>query len=661
MALLIIFLVLFISSNSENLIFELRNPLTWWTKQKYGCENVSFQGKYYICEKNQSYAATKRLLLISKFDSLIKSSFIEKKNFYNVRFGFNDPDYRIQSLYSGEVAPEDSRPQFSHNLINIWGKNITGAGIVIGVVDDGVDVNHIDLSQNYDKNLSFNFVENNNNPNTLEDVHGTKCIGLISSVANNSICGVGIAFGAKFAALKILSSSTGHVLDSVESRAFMHKNDNISIYSMSWGPVDDGKSMSKPHALSTNAIKKGAKYGRNGLGSIFVWSSGNGGRNFDFCGYDGYLQQSDVFVVGSADRYGNMPPYAERCTALLTATLSNSDNFPDGKIYTTTPGNGCGRYHTGTSVSAPVLSGIIALLLQVRKDLSRRIIHDMIIQSSDQIDPTPIKNSAGYLYSLNFGFGLINPEKLIRNAFNSKYKSFPKSSSCKTKIFEDGMRARFGGTIYSRIYTTGCMRTISQVDILEVVLVTITLEASYRGAITAFLTSPDKTRVPILEPRKLDESDQGLKDWDIKVMAFYGEHANGIWDLEVEIEAPDNAKLVHWGLTFFGHVLATNESYTRHLATINKVCKEENYKKDSSLIDWCFKNMGKPQRSNGFGVDMFSFRDGHFVFGANPLQTGQEGKITLTMLLVVPLILLLGIFIYRRRRYFRLKYKLLRS
>ena len=92
---------------------------------------------------------------------------------------------------------------------------ITGKGVTVAILDDGVDYLHPDLAPNYDPKSSWDFSGNDPYPfprwtsngfnrfgvlnilsdsNYFFDSHGTRCAGEISAVADNGICGVGIAF-----------------------------------------------------------------------------------------------------------------------------------------------------------------------------------------------------------------------------------------------------------------------------------------------------------------------------------------------------------------------------------------------------------------------------------------------------------------------------------
>lgn len=63
--------------------------------------------------------------------------------------------------------------------------------------------------------------------------------------------------------------------------------------------------------------------GRNRLGSIFVWASGNGGRDGDSCNCDGYTNSIHTLSISSATEHGLVPWYSEACSSTLAATYSS--------------------------------------------------------------------------------------------------------------------------------------------------------------------------------------------------------------------------------------------------------------------------------------------------------------------------------------------------
>ena len=113
-----------------------------------------------------------------------------------------------------------------------------------------------------------------------------------------------------------------HILvsDAVEARSLSFNPDHVDIYSSSWGPNDDGKTVDGPGKLATRAFKNGITRGRDGKGSIFVWASGNGGRYKDNCNCDGYATSIYTITISSTSESGQIPWYSEACSSTLATT-----------------------------------------------------------------------------------------------------------------------------------------------------------------------------------------------------------------------------------------------------------------------------------------------------------------------------------------------------
>jgi hypothetical protein len=126
----------------------------------------------------------------------------------------------------------------------VWSLGYTGVGVVVAVVDDGVEGLNKDLEQNFNRNDSYDVFRNKNDPTPLHatDIHGTAAAGVIAAVSND-VCGVGVAPNASIAGLRLLG---GRVTDHLEANALSYHTDQIDIFSASWGPSDDGKRIEGP-------------------------------------------------------------------------------------------------------------------------------------------------------------------------------------------------------------------------------------------------------------------------------------------------------------------------------------------------------------------------------------------------------------------------------
>lgn len=138
----------------------------------------------------------------------------------------------------------------------------------------------------------------------------------------NDVCGVGIAYESKVAGVRILS---GDLTDADEAAALNFGYQNVSIYSCSWGPPDDGRTMEGPSLLIRKAMLNGINKGRDGKGSIFVFASGNGAAHNDQCNFDGYTNSIYSVTVSAVDYQGMHPYYSEPCAANMVVAYSSGN------------------------------------------------------------------------------------------------------------------------------------------------------------------------------------------------------------------------------------------------------------------------------------------------------------------------------------------------
>ncbi|KII73767.1 Neuroendocrine convertase 1 [Thelohanellus kitauei] len=567
---------------------------------KYSCVSItridgfedpeagSMSSAYYVCERNSTRISDKHIFALSKGDYKIHKVFVDTEIHISASMLVDDPDFKRQSLYWSQQENEAEEPGLFHNFPKLWDKNITGKGIVIVVVDDGVDINHVELKRNYIPRVSYNFVEKNNDPHNVTDSHGTRCIGLISSQAKNTKCGIGAAYQAQFGAIRLFSKKRKGIYDSEMAQAVAYKSQRVHVYSMSWSTVDDGKRVAKPLEITAGALKRATAHGRQGKGSIFVWATGNGGHHSDHCGYNGFIQTLEVLGVSSTTRRGEKTWYGEKCSAILASCISGFDGSEKNKIFSTLPNDKCGKSISGTSVCPPIFSAAIALLLQVKHDLTWRDIQDLIIRSSLQIDGEATGNSAGLRFSFNFGFGILQPDKLVELATSPSYRRLSPQKTCRTPTFQPNLECDGRCVIHSTIFTSGCLGQVSVLDIIEVVIITLSIDSSLRGSLKVTLTSPTGTSVPLLEPRRLDTSKEALKEWDIKVLSTYDERVSGEWKMDIDVPAGVKTKLISWGMTLHGRYETKNSNNKKKSQTVT--CEESNDAQNTETQKLCRKS-----------------------------------------------------------------------
>ena len=207
---------------------------------------------------------------------------------------------------------------------------------------------------------------------------------------NNSECIVGVSPDASIGGIRLLD---GPVTDLKESLSLSYNSENVDIYSSSWGPDDDGQTLDGPRELAQAVLKKGAEHGRHGLGNIFVWASGNGGKYFDSCAADGYCNSIYTITIASTTQFESYPWYSEKCASILT-TVYSSGYENEAKIMTTDLGGQCSDKHTGTSAAAPVAAGVVALILEANSKLTWRDVQHIIVETSV---PGPLLGTGKFL------------------------------------------------------------------------------------------------------------------------------------------------------------------------------------------------------------------------------------------------------------------------
>ncbi|XP_076390926.1 furin-like protease 1 isoform X3 [Megachile rotundata] len=436
------------------------------------------------------------------------------------------------------------------NVQEAWAEGITGHGVVVTILDDGLEKNHPDLYMNYDPQASYDVNNHDEDPMPRYDVldsnrHGTRCAGEVAATANNSICAVGVAFGAGVGGVRMLD---GDVTDAVEARSLSLNPQHIDIYSASWGPDDDGKTVDGPGELATRAFIEGITKGRNGKGSIFVWASGNGGRDHDNCNCDGYTNSIWTLSISSATENGQVPWYSEACSSTLATTYS-SGSTGEKQVVTTDLHRLCTSSHTGTSASAPLAAGICALALEANKELTWRDMQHIVVRTAKPANLKAldwVTNGVGRNVSHSFGYGLMDAAAMVRLA--RKWRTVPEQHKCEVSAPHMGRPIPPKSQLTLELHVKEC----SGVNFLEHVQAKVSLMASRRGDLQIQLTSPQGTKSVLLAKRPHDVSKAGFNQWPFMSVHTWGERPHGTWKLEIHNEGRYQDTLAEFKLVFYG-------------------------------------------------------------------------------------------------------------
>ena len=438
------------------------------------------------------------------------------------------------------------------NVTGVWMQGITGKNATVCIIDDGLDMASLDLGPNYMPEGSFDFNDRGPipKPRLAEDRHGTRCAGEIAAVKND-VCGIGVAYDSKISGIRILSKP---ISDVDEAEAVNFKTDINQIYSCSWGPPDDGRTMDGPGILIRKAFITAIQKGRQGLGTIYVLAAGNGAANDDNCNFDGYANSLYTITVGAIDKKNQHPYYSEKCSAQLFVTYSSGSG---DSIHTTDVGRDvCTSSHGGTSAAGPLAAGVYALVLSLRPELSWRDVQYLGVMAAVpfyDVESDWQDTAIGKKYSHQFGYGKLDAYGMVEMAkdwtpVKPQAWYFTKCIYPKKEIPQ--------GDIGIAVHWDVTEADLKKANIarLEHVQVLMNVDHTRRGDLSVELHSPSGVISHLATARRSDNAKLGYRDWQFMSVAHWGEKGVGRWTIIVKDSKVDENKgtFQNWQLRLWG-------------------------------------------------------------------------------------------------------------
>ena len=517
------------------------------------------------------------------------------------------------------------------NVDTAISSGITGSGVTVAVLDEGLELAHEDLLGNI-VNGSWDFANSDYDPtrSANDGDHGTSVAGIIASQGWNKKGGRGVAPNASLIGYNYLESqSLSNQLKAWGSNPPVAVD--VDVYNMSYGSGygkdgngDPNTTFSLPSFLSDaygDGLVSGVTNLRGGKGAVYVMSSGNDFKTSatSNCGtnlactemlIDDYNGTPYIIQVGALDADAVKTSYSTPGPGLWVsafggergydaAYVSGFSSGSDRPAIMTTDQSGCtngyvgvnsGRAFSynafdddsgsnvennecsytsrfnGTSSAAPMVSGVVALMLEANPDLTWRDVKHILASTADQVDVSRSydyrtltqyeweTNSAGYKFHNWYGFGKVDAAEAVTTA-----KSYTANS--RGTFVDSGYES--SGTISVTINDNGTATTssisvtapVGSNDYVEHVTVDVQFSHAVPKSVGLRLQSPDGTLVNIMQPMTNIGTNPSAVLFSIGVNSLYGESMEGTWSLGVHDYIVDSTSgtLVKWRIKIYGN------------------------------------------------------------------------------------------------------------
>ncbi|CAM9939838.1 unnamed protein product [Chrysoparadoxa australica] len=527
------------------------------------------------------------------------------------------------------------------NIEEAYRTNITGVGVTVAVSDSGLDLTHTDIDDNL-FNLHKNYFLSSPylgspQPRTRNGDHGTSVAGIIAAEGWNSLGVRGVAPGALVSGFRYIGSAgdTARVLDQASGP--------YSIFNYSYGYAFTNYVFSWDDTYEDHVLDMFLNTGRNGKGAVYVKAAGNSyaecnyfdssyykieGLNLCFA-HNANVDQDNVImpmiVVGALNADGQKSSYSSTGSSLWISAFGGEygDDKPailtidqagcangysrtgisgtDFETGTRSLNSDCDYTHTfnGTSSAAPMISGIVALMLEANPALTARDVKHILASTAEVVNDSSftgriphidgdffdlvghtyeqgwVQNAAGYYFHNHFCFGKVNGDAAVTMAKN--YTSALGTLYVMNNNFEDATYKTSPNSAIPDANPTGLSSYMYVNDSLTIehVQVQVNITHGRPGDLGIELTSPSGTKSILMNINNalLIPDDSGgspvwvadLTDFVMASNAFYGENSRGIWTLKVidglsgstgtefDDASSQTGTLVDWSINISGH------------------------------------------------------------------------------------------------------------
>lgn len=457
----------------------------------------------------------------------------------------NDPLFSKQ-WHLANTGQQSGVAGMDINVTSVW-PAIDGSGVNIGIVDDSLQITHPDISPNAapDGHYDWNGGDTDPSPDVTQDDHGTAVGGLAAARGDNGIGVSGVAPKATLYGLRLIAEATTSQQD---ADAMLWKNDVIQVKNNSWGPSDyTPQTLDPASTLWKSAVANGTANGRGGLGTVYVWSAGNGKDLGDQGAKDGYSTNINVLPVAAVDNTGVSAYFSEGGAhvvvsapgdsnpGIVTTDLVGSNGYnPTSGVSELTDQNYTQTF-AGTSAAAPIVTGVVALMLDANPALGWRDVKEIFLRTSRKLESSssdwvtrdggqpalpPIKHHPFY------GGGLVDAQAAV--ALATSWTPLAAAASATQSASGSALAIPDAGAAVIIPFTPG-NGPVLRVEHIEL---TVNITHPYRGDLEIKLISPSGTVSTLVTPT-LDDYGSNYSNWTFTSVRHWGESSAGVWQLSI--------------------------------------------------------------------------------------------------------------------------------
>jgi len=429
------------------------------------------------------------------------------------------------------------------NVTAAWDR-YNGSGVMIRIVDDGLDILHEDLQPNFDASTSYDYCDNDEDPSPVApgDNHGTAVAGVAAGMGDNGIGIAGVAWGASHNHARFLCGGAA-------VPALSDFNQDIDIYHNSWGYSGAGFASLGPSSAAM--LESGVYDGRSSLGSIFTFSAGNEYTTDENVNQKGFQKSRYTIAIGAITYSGVQSWYSSIGAPVLVVGPSNGGSLG----ITTADRTGSVGYSStnytnsfgGTSSSGPKVAGLAGLILEAEPTLTWRDMQAILVHSSTPNDLNHENwsvNGAGLPVSHYYGFGMVDATAAVNLAENWTFLGPEVNIS--TPLYTPSVNIPPSGTPLSFSHTV--------TDLLNIESVELFMDVDHQNPedLIITLTSPSGYTSVLADTNPAEYGN--MRYHDMVSMHHYGELTAGTWTVNVlDVNSTGSTGTVNdWQLVFHG-------------------------------------------------------------------------------------------------------------